>query len=42
MTTETRINVLQVHGDYSGASSRFLVSTMGDFVERNTKRLGIL
>lgn len=33
--------VLQVRGDWSGARSRFIVSTVGDFVERNEKRLGI-
>lgn len=33
--------VLQVRGDWSGARSRFIVSSVGDFVERNGKRFGI-
>lgn len=33
--------VLQVRGDWPGARSRFIVSSVGDFVERNEKRFGI-
>lgn len=36
------LTVLQVRGEWSGASSRFIVGTVGDFVERNGKRLGVL
>lgn len=34
--------VIQIRGDWSGTRSRFLVSSWGDWVERNEKRLGIL
>ena len=34
--------VIHQRGDWSGARSRFYVSTMGDFVERNEKKLGIM
>lgn len=33
--------VLQIRGDHSFQSSRFIISTWGDFVERNEKRLAI-
>jgi hypothetical protein len=33
--------VIQVRGDSGFSSSRFIVSSMGDFVERNEKRLQI-
>lgn len=36
------VTVIQVRGDWSGARSRFIVSTMGDFVERNQTKLGIV
>lgn len=36
------LTVIQVRGESSYSYSRFIVSTMGDFVERNEKRLGIL
>ena len=36
------LTVIQVRGEYSFQSSRFIISTMGDFVERNEKRLAIL
>lgn len=35
-------NVIQIRPDWSGGRSRFIVSTMGDFVERNEKRLGLV
>lgn len=34
--------VIQIRPDWSGGRSRFIVSTMGDFVERNEKRLGLV
>lgn len=34
--------VIQVRGEHSFQGSRFIVSSMGDFVERNTKRYGII
>lgn len=36
------VTVIQVRGKYSFNRSRFIVSTMGDFVERNQERLMIL
>jgi hypothetical protein len=36
-----KTTVLQVRGDCSFSSSRFVVSTMGDWVERNEKRYAI-
>lgn len=36
------LTVLQVRGESRYNYSRFIVSTMGDFVERNEKRLGII
>jgi len=36
------VTVLQVRGEYSFDHSRFIVGTMGDFVERNEKRFGII
>lgn len=36
------LTVIQVRGDWSGAPSRFIVSSVGDFVERNEKRLAIV
>ena len=33
--------VLQVRGDFSSRSSSFIVSSWGDFVERNGKKYGI-
>lgn len=36
------LTVIQVRGSHSYAASRFIVSTLGDFVERNEKRLGII
>lgn len=35
------VTVIQVRGEYSFSASRFIVSTMGDFVERNERKLGI-
>ena len=35
------LTVLQVRPDWSGGRSRFVVTSWGDFVERNAKRLGI-
>lgn len=34
--------VIQVRGDYSFQSSRFIISTVGDFVERSERRLAIV
>lgn len=34
--------VIQQRGRFSFQSSRFFIGTMGDFVERNEKRLGIV
>ena len=34
--------VLQARGEYSFRASRFFVGNVGDFVERNTERLGIV
>lgn len=36
------LTVIQVRGESRYCSSRFIVSTLGDFVERNEKRLGII
>ncbi len=36
------LTVIQVRGDWSGAASRFIVSSFGDFVEHNQSKLGIL
>jgi hypothetical protein len=36
------LTVIQVRGECSFNRSRFIVSTVGDFVERNEKKLGIL
>lgn len=36
------VTVIQVRGEYTFSSSRFIVSTMGDFVERNERKLGIV
>jgi hypothetical protein len=36
------VTVIQVRGEYSFSNSRFIVSTMGDFVERNDRKLGIV
>lgn len=36
------LTVLQVRGDWSGARSRFFVGNVGDFVERNQKRYGLI
>lgn len=36
------LTVFQVRGDWSGARSRFIVTTWGDWVERNAKRYGII
>lgn len=33
------LTVLQVRGDWSGARSRFIISSWGDWVERNEKLL---
>ncbi len=33
--------VVQVRGDWSGASSRFIVSSWGDWVEQNEERYAI-
>lgn len=33
--------VMQIRGDWSGAASRFIVSSWGDWVERNEKRFAI-
>ena len=35
------VTVIQKRGECSFDNSRFFVSTVGDFVERNSKRLGI-
>lgn len=35
------LTVIQIRGDWSGARSRFIVSSWGDWVERNEKRYGI-
>jgi hypothetical protein len=35
------MTIIQVRGEYSFQSSRFIISTVGDFVERNEKRFGI-
>ena len=36
------LTVIQVRGEGSWQSSRFIISTMGDFVEKNQSKLGIL
>lgn len=36
------VTVLQVRGDSRFDDSRFFVGTVGDFVERNSKRFGIV
>lgn len=36
------LTVIQVRGESQYDNSRFIVSAMGDFVERNEKRLSIL
>jgi hypothetical protein len=33
--------VIQVRGEFNGRASRFFVSTMGDWVERNSNKYGI-
>lgn len=33
--------VIHVRGEFSGCRGRFFVSTMGDFVERNSEKYGI-
>lgn len=33
--------VIQIRGDWSGTRSRFIVSSWGDWVERNEKKKGI-
>ena len=35
------VTVIQQRGDWSSARSRFFVSTLVDFVERNERKLGI-
>lgn len=35
------VTVIQVRGEYSFDSSRFIVSSVGDFVERNQERYNI-
>ncbi len=35
------LTVMHVRGEWSGAASRFIVTSWGDFVERNGERLGI-
>lgn len=37
-----RITVIHVRGDSFDPTGRFIVSTMGDFVEKNQKKLGII
>ena len=37
-----QITVMCQRGEYSFNHSRFFVDTMGDFVERNEKKLGIM
>lgn len=36
------LTVLQVRGESRYCSSRFIVSTMGGFVERNSRKFGII
>lgn len=36
------ITILPYRGEYSFSRSGFIVSTVGDFVERNEKKLGIV
>lgn len=36
------LTVIQVRGETRFCNSRFIVSTMGDFVEHNEKKLGIV
>ena len=36
------LTVLQVRGEHSFHSSKFIISSMGDFVERNGERLAII
>jgi hypothetical protein len=36
------LTVIQLRGDWSGAHSRFFVSSVGDFVERNEKLYGLI
>ena len=36
------VTVIQVRGECRYDNSRFIVSTVGDFVERNEKKLGII
>jgi hypothetical protein len=36
------VTVIQVRGESRFDNSRFIVSSMGDFVERNTEKLGIM
>ena len=41
-TGETyEMTVIQVRGDWSGARSRFIIASMGDFVERNERKFNI-
>lgn len=35
------LTVIQVRGEFSGCASRFIVSSWGDWVERNGERLGV-
>lgn len=35
------LTVLQVRGDFAGCRSRFIISSMGDFVERNQEKYQI-
>lgn len=35
------LTVLQVRGDFSGCASRFLVTSYGDWVEKNSEKYGI-
>lgn len=35
------VTVMQIRGEYSFQSSRFIISSWGDWVERNQKRLAI-
>ncbi len=34
--------VIQIRGDWSGAPSRFIVSSLGDWVERHGERFGVI
>ena len=36
------LTVIQVRGESRYDYSRFIISTMGDFVERNSRKLGII